>query len=311
MTRIVAGSTVVVVGATSGVGRATAIALADLGANLVLSSRERDALLTVAEECGGHDRTLVVAGDICAPATADAIVEAATVRFGHIDTWITTASTLVVGDLADVPPDDILRIAETNVAGAALASRAALRHFRDRQAGVLINVSSMLGMIPNPMVPAYVMTKYAIRGLTLSLHEATAGQPGIRACVVMPGPIDTPMFRNAANHSGSQVRAIPPALSPERVAAAIVRSVKRPRRQRVAGLTSAVLMAGSRVMPRLTESLTARYAAAMLTTSASAPISHGAIYEPSRHASVSGGYRRLALRRRAGDAIGHFAARHL
>lgn len=312
MRRRVEGSTIVIVGATSGVGRATAHALADLGANLVLASRDRDSLMAVADECGGPDRTIVVAGDIGRECTAELIAEAAVARFGHFDTWITTASTLAAGDLADVPPHDVLRIVETNVAGVALASRVALRHFRERGEGVLINVSSMLGMIPNPLVPVYVMTKFAIRGLTLSLHEATTGQPNIRACVVMPGPIDTPMFLHAANHTGHQIRAIPPALSPERVAAAVIRSVKRPRRQRVAGLMAAVLVVGERVVPRLTESLTARYAATMLVRrSKPAAATDGNLSVPLRAVGVSGGYRRFGPRVRIGDAIGRFAARRL
>jgi NAD(P)-dependent dehydrogenase (short-subunit alcohol dehydrogenase family) len=245
------------------------------------------------------------------PSTSDAIVEAATTRFGHIDTWINTASALVVGDLVDVPPHDILRVIESNVAGMALASRAALEHFRWRQAGVLVNVSSMLGMIPNPMVPVYVMTKFAIRGLTLSLHEATRGMGDVRACVVMPGPIDTPMFRNAANHTGRELRAIPPAISPERVATVVLRSVKRPRRQRVAGTTSALLMAGERVAPRLTETLTARYAASMVLTERPAAATSGTLYEAAHHGAISGGYRVSRLRVRAGDAVGRLLARRL
>jgi short-subunit dehydrogenase len=302
-------STIVIVGATSGVGKATARSLAALGANLVLAARDRDALVDLVEECGGHGRALAVPGDVGHAGAAEAIADAAIARFGGIDTWINTASSLIVGQLSDVPAHDVLRIVETNVAGTALASRVAMRHFVERRQGVLINVSSMLAMIPNPLVPAYVMTKFAIRGLSLSLHEATAAHPGIRVCVVLPGPIDTPMFRHAANYTGRRLRAIPPAMSPERVAATVIRSIRRPRRQRTSGLTGGALMLGHHLAPRLVESATARVAAALVVSGRPAAATSGSLYHPQAPYSVGGGYRRLGVRRAAGDALGRWLSR--
>jgi short-subunit dehydrogenase len=173
---------------------------------------------------------------------------------------------------------------------------------------VLVNISSLLGLIPNPLVPTYVMSKFAIRGLSLSLHEASAGSR-IRICTVLPGPVDTPMFQHAANYSGRAVRAIPPAASAERVAASVVRTVRRPRRQRTVGLSGAAIMALHYLCPRLVESLVARAAAALVVTGRAAPPTTGSLMQPRGLAAVDGRWRRSAFRRRIGDGVGRRAAR--
>ena len=138
-----------------------------------------------------------VAADISRADDVDRIVAEAVAAFGAIDTWINAAAALVVGELHDQPADDIEQLVATNVLGTALASRAAMIHFRSRGAGVLINLSSLLGVVPNPVVPTYSMSKFAVRGLTLSLHQSTWRRSPIRVCTVLPGPIDTPMFDRA------------------------------------------------------------------------------------------------------------------
>jgi short-subunit dehydrogenase len=306
--RTISGSTVVVVGATSGVGRATALSLAANGARLVVAARDETALDEVVAGCralGAHAEA--VSADIGDDHDIEEIVAVAVRRFGRIDTWINTASVLSVGDLVDLPTDDIIQLVGTNVTGTTLASRAALSHFRVNGDGVLINVSSLLGLVPNPVVPTYAMSKFAIRGLSLCLWEATRGTP-IRVCTVMPGPIDTAMFQRASNWSGRGIRAIPPAASPERVAAAIVRSVRRPRRQRTVGALGALIVAGHHVAPRTVETAVAQASARLVfrggrhaPTPAAPP---GAVAD-----DTSGGWRRFVWRVRLGDSLGRYLAR--
>jgi len=227
--RRIDGSRVVVVGATSGVGRAVALSLAARGARLLVVARDSDDV----DELAGAARGLgseawPLSADIGIAADVARITSAALAHLGGIDTWINAAAGLVVGELADQPVADIQRLIMTNVLGTTLASRAAMAHFDEVGVGVLVNVSSLLGVIPNPIVPTYVMSKFAVRGLTLSLHQSVIGRRGRHVCVVLPGPIDTPMFARAANHSGRPLRAIPPAFSPERVAATVIRSANGP-----------------------------------------------------------------------------------
>jgi len=308
--RRIAGSTIVVVGATSGVGKATALSLAAIGAQLVLVARSAEHVATVASECRALGATAIgIPADITRPDDVDRIVTTATAHFGPIDTWINTAAALVVGELHHQPVDDIQRIIATNVLGTTLASRAAMIHFRSRNAGVLINLSSLLGAIPNPIVPTYSMTKYAVRGLTLSLHQSTLRRTPIHACTIMPGPIDTPMFARAANHTGRAIRAIPPAFSTERVAAAVIRSVRRPRRQRTTGFTGALIVTGLHVLPRFTETVVAQLAARLIFQAIPAADTGGTLGAANVPSRTSGGWRRNRLRAHIGDTLGRHLAR--
>jgi short-subunit dehydrogenase len=309
--RPIRGSVVVVTGATSGVARATALSLAARGASLALVARSQAELELVAAECrnlGG--RAIAVPADIGSAADIDVVVTTTERELGPIDTWINAAATLLIGDLEDQPVDDIEQLVATNVLGSALASRAAMRRFASEGRGVLINVSSLLGVVPNPIVPTYVMSKFAIRGLTLSLDQATLRRRSpVRACLVLPGPIDTPMFQRAANHSGRAVRAIPPAFSPERVAAAVIRSVERPRRQRTTGLTGALIVIGMHVVPRVTETIVAQTAARLIFQSGGTPVTAGNLRHPIGPGATAGGWRRGTPRVRVGDAVGRWLAR--
>jgi short-subunit dehydrogenase len=310
--RTIEGSSIVVVGATSGVGRATALSLAALHARLVIVARDPDDVELVVTECRdlGALAAIGIAADISKPDDVGRIVTVATEQLGAIDTWINAASGLVVGQLDQQPVDQIEQIVATNVLGTALVSRAAMQHFHSRNAGVLINLSSLLGVIPNPVVPTYVMSKFAIRGLTLSLHQSTWRRSPIRVCVILPGPIDSPMFERAANDSGRAIRAIPPAFSPERVAAAVIRSVRRPRRQRTTGLTGALIVIGMHVVPRFTETFVAQVAARLIFRPEVASQTRGSLDESHVPSKTAGGWRRNKLRVRLGDELGRRLARH-
>jgi short-subunit dehydrogenase len=154
------------------------------------------------------------------------------------------------------------------------------------------------------------MSKFAVRGLTLSLDQATLlRRSPVRACLVMPGPIDTPMFERAANRTGRELRAIPPAFSPERVAATVLRSVRRPRRQRTTGLTGALIVAGMHVVPRFTETVVAQIAARLVVRRDAAAPTDGSLRRADHASAISGGYRRGRWRVRLGDAVGRRLAR--
>ena len=308
--RPIAQSVVVVVGATSGIGKATALALASLDARLVVVARTRTDVDRVVDECRRLGATAIgVAADISRHEDVDRIVSSAIDAFGVIDTWINAAAVLIVGELHRQPVDQIEQLIATNVLGTTLVSRAAMIHFRSVDAGVLINVSSLLGVAPNPVVPTYAMSKFAVRGLTLSLHQSTWRRSPIEVCTVLPGPVDTPMFARAANRSGRPIRAIPPAISPERVAATIVRCVRRPRRQCTTGLTGALIATGMHVLPRFTETFVAQMSARLVFRPGSTPDSTGALGGANVDSSVSGHWRRGALRVRIGDAVGRRTAR--
>jgi NADP-dependent 3-hydroxy acid dehydrogenase YdfG len=298
------GAVVVITGASSGVGRATAHAFARHGAKLVLAARGEQALLAVAEECRALGAEAVVQPtDVADPDAVDRLAWRALQEFSCIDVWIDDAGVVIAAPFGQETVAELRRLVDTNVLGTLLGARAALRVFHDQGSGVLINVSSLLGIVPNPLVPAYVASKFAVRGLSLALRQDTRDR-GVRVSVVVPGPIDTPLFERSANHTGHELRAIPPAYAPERVAAAIVGCARRPRRQVTVGVVSRATLLLHRISPRLAELLVAQYSARLITRGPREEPGPGALFEPWSDGQVHGGWRRGALRRRLGESFG-------
>jgi short-subunit dehydrogenase len=302
------GSVAVITGATSGAGRATAMALAARGVRLCLAARDATALCGVVDDCR---RVGAEAHAIPTDITdADAIERLATetvTRFGCIDAWINAAGVLVAGDLDRTPVDVLDQLIATNVRGTMLATRAALAQFRLQGGGVLVNFSSILGIVPNPVVPAYTMSKFAIRGLSLCLHH-TPCLRGVHVCTILPGPLDTPLFDEAANFTGRRLRSVAPSCAPERAAAAVVSCLRRPRRQIVVGFTGRIVLFGSRVLPGFTERAVAVYSGRLVLQRAEATPTTGNVFEPSGSHQIDGGWRHNATRRRLGAAFGRALA---
>lgn len=305
------GVVVVVVGASSGLGRATARAFAAHRAHVVLAARSVEALSTAEQECraAGAAGTLVVPLDLAEPGGPDRLAANVVERFGRIDVWVHAAASMIAGPVASSSPEEVASLLRADVDGTYLSARAALQVFEHQRRGTLVNVSSLLGLLPNPVVPGYVMAKFAVRGLTLSLRQAVAGLPDVHVCLVVPGPIDTPLFQRSANHTGRKLRAIPPAVSVERVAAAVVGCARRPRRQCTAGLVARVVLLAHRIAPRPTELLVAQYSARAITTSEPEWPATGALAGPlPGPGSADGGWRLGRIRRAAGDRWGAFLA---
>ena len=307
--RSLAGAVVVITGASSGSGRATALAFANHGANVVLAARGREALEDAAHECRRRGAAaLAVTTDVGDPDAVERLARRAIDQFGRIDVWVEAAGVVIAAPLGRETTQDLQRLIQTNVSGAVFGSRTALKTFGAQGSGTLINVASMLALTPNPVVPAYVMSKFAIRGLSLSLRQAVLREPNIDVCVVLPGPVDTPLFQRAANFTGRQLRAIPPAYAPERVAAAIVSCARRPRRQVVVGAAPRLIAVSHRIAPRPTEWAVAQVTMRTLTRARPASDTPGALFEPPSDGTVHGGWRRGRLRRRLGEGYGWWLA---
>nr|WP_236646811.1 SDR family NAD(P)-dependent oxidoreductase [Micromonospora acroterricola] len=296
---------VLITGASSGIGRATALAFAAEGARLVLASRSQDALAEVEQDCRARGgQVLVVPTDIADAVAVERLTQLAVQRFGQIDVWVEAAAVGIAGPLGSESVDEIRRLVDTNVFGTVLCSRAAMATFQAQGHGTLLLLGSLLSVFPNPLVPLYSMTKFAIRGLALNLQQAVARHPRIQVCLVLPGPVDTPFFERAANHSGRQLRAIPPAYAPERLAAKILACARRPRRQATTGVVSHLALSAHRMAPRVTEALVARWSATFVTKPATAAPGSGSLFEPPSTGAMHGGYRRGRVRSRLGEWLG-------
>ena len=246
------GTTVVVTGASSGVGRASAILLASRGANVVLVARSPEGLAGAERDCHDADptaQTLVVAADVTDAAAVDAVFERAAARFGSVDAVVHSAAALAYGRFEDVPAEVFDAAIEATLGGTVITARAALHHFRSHGAGTLVVVGSLLGKIATPFMSSYVTAKWAVHGLVRTLQIEARSEPGMAVSLVSPGGVNTPVYRQAGTYLGWHGRPPPPVDSPEKVARAVVRAIQRPRRETSVGLGNPVAVLGFRLLP--------------------------------------------------------------
>jgi NAD(P)-dependent dehydrogenase (short-subunit alcohol dehydrogenase family) len=289
-----AGKVVVVTGASSGIGRATALAGSREGARIVAAARKGDALEELAEACrawGGEVRPVVV--DVADDDAMDDLAGEALAAFGRIDGWVNNAGVYAVGRFEETPPAVFERVLDVNLRAVVRGSRAALAQFRAQGSGVLVNVSSMIGGLPGPYVSAYATAKWAVRGLSLALHAELRDEDGIDVCCVRPSSIDTPIFRQAANFSGRRLKALTPTYAPEEAARAITRLLVHPRRELVVGRSGKPLVLARHLAPALVDRIFARRAIDdQFDGDAPAEATEGNLFAPEpRWATVSGGWR--------------------
>lgn len=224
---------VVVTGASSGIGKAAALAFAKAGDHVVLAARGAEGLDETAAACrelGGHVVTVVT--DITRDEDVDQLVTCALEHNGRIDVWVNNAGVTLFAPLETAPFEHHERVIAVNVVGTMRCARAAMRVFREQRRGVMINVSSVLGQVGQAMVPSYVVSKFAMRGLTEALRSEVADMKDIHICSIFPYAIDTPHFETGANFIGKRAFLLSPAQSPRKVASAILDISRRPRRVR-------------------------------------------------------------------------------
>lgn len=211
---------VVVTGASGGIGAALAQLLAGRGASLVLVARRPDELAAVAERCGGS--TLPVVADVTSRSEVRQVVEAALARFGRIDVWINNVGQGITRMPSALTDDDIDEMILINVKSALYGMQEVLPHFRSRNAGHVINVSSMLGRVPfAPFRSAYSGAKHFLNALTANFRaEIQATHPGIQVTLVSPGVVRTEFGVNAL-HGGPDSRTLPDSQSADEVAVVI------------------------------------------------------------------------------------------
>lgn len=285
---------VVITGASSGIGRATAHAFAHAGARLVLAARNEPALQDVCGECvirGAH--ALVVPTDVTDSAAMVELARRAAETFGRIDVWINNAGIGLFGPFTHASIEANRRVVETNLFGAMNGAAAVLPYFLEQHRGVLITNISIGGFVPVPFAAAYTAGKFALRGFMASLRQELAHERNIHVCSVFPAVVDTPGFDHGANVSDAALTPGAPIFPPEKVAAAMVSVVLRPRAETSVGWPTPLARLGYGVAPVITENVVGLVFRQFLKTKPRAPRRIGNLFEPSRGLmSPHGGWRR-------------------
>ena len=257
MPKPVAEQVVVVVGASSGIGRASALQFAREGARVVVASRNADALDGLVQEIASDGgEALAVPTDVAEPEQVYALASRAEEHFGRIDTWVNDAAIAVWGRVEDISDAEFDRVMRVNFLGQVYGVHAALPALRRAGGGVIIGVSSMEGIRAVPLHAPYTASKWALRGFYDALRiELAESRDPIAVCTVLPAAIDTPFFEHARSRVDSMPKPPPPTYAPELVAEAIVRAAVRPTREVPVGGAVAAAMVSQRLAPALTDAV--------------------------------------------------------
>lgn len=279
---------VVVTGASSGIGRATAEALADRGDKVVMAGRSLEALEAVGLNA---DQAMLFAADVSVDHEMRALAAAAVDRFGRIDAWINNAGVFQVGPFETVPDTSFRRVVEVNFFGCVNGSRAALPQFRRQGHGVLVNIASVLGAIPGPGLSAYSSSKHAIRAFTASLRQELAAEgSSISVCTVLPATMDTPLYASSSAYGSVSAAPIPPVYGVTTAARAIVSLIDRPRAEIVIGRSVIPVLLAHGVLRHPIERLFGRWVSAIQARGKAWPAGPGNLFQPSASSARSGGW---------------------
>jgi short-subunit dehydrogenase len=278
-----AGRTYVVTGASSGIGRGVALALAAQQANVVLAARNAEALAVVAAQSAAAGGTaLVVVTDVSREDDVQRLAAAAVARFGRIDVWVNNAGVGALGSFTRIPAADHARVVDVNLKGLIYGSHAALTQFQRQGEGTLVNIGSVEGELPLAWHASYAATKAAVMALGRALNEELRreGHEKIAVATVMPSATDTPFFNHAANYSGHPLGMIlldPP----EKVVNVVLHAALRPREEMPVGWKAWLVYHGHRLLPDFAEWSAARvYERAVIDGAPPAPDTSGNLYAP-------------------------------
>ena len=252
---------VVVMGASSGIGRETALQFARGGAKVVVSARGEEGLHSLVDEIsteGGEARAVVA--DVSEFEQVETVAQIAAEEYGRLDTWVHLAAAGLFARFDRTQPEEFSRVVDVDLMGQVYGAMATLPHIKREGRGALVHVSSVVGRRSVPFQSAYCASKHGVDGLLESLrvellHE---GWTDIGVTNVMPAAINTPFFTKARTRLGVKPKGFPPIYQPSVVADAILYSAEKAPREIVAGGAGKGMLLTQRLSPRLMDALMLR-----------------------------------------------------
>jgi NADP-dependent 3-hydroxy acid dehydrogenase YdfG len=243
------GKVVAVTGASAGVGRATVRLLAARGADVGLIARTEERLVAAAREVEQAGRRACIApADVADAAAVEAAATRIEAELGPIDVWVNAAMAAVLANVWDCTPEEFRRVTDVTYLGSVHGIQAALRRFRQRDRGVIVQVGSALSRRGIPLQSTYCGSKHAVKGMmdslrTELLHEGS----NVKVTLVQLPGLNTPQFDWVRTRVRHHPQPVPPIYQPEVAARAIVWAAEHPRRELWVGLPTAYTIIGERL----------------------------------------------------------------
>jgi NAD(P)-dependent dehydrogenase (short-subunit alcohol dehydrogenase family) len=285
---------VVILGASSGIGRACALRLASRGAAVVVGARGESGLQSlVAEILARGGRATAVVCDAADSAQVSQLAETALTTYGRIDTWVSCAALSLFATFEETTPAEFRQLIEVNYLGQVHGALAALPHLRATGQGAFISISSVESMVSLPLHAAYSASKHAVEGMVDALRrDLIADRAPISVTSVKPGTINTPLFTNSRSKLANKPKGPPPIYSPTVVAACVEYAAEHPVRDLYAGGAARQLALAQQLAPSLMDRLLGRVMIRSESTSEYAPgRSPGNLEHPSGDDRVTGDFR--------------------
>lgn len=254
--------TIVVTGASSGIGLCTALHAAQQGARVVLVARSADVLETTAARIQSEGgQALAVVADVSDREQMELAARASIAQFGHIDTWVNNAGVAIYGRLDEVDEEDSRRLFDINFWGVVNGSLVALPYLKGSH-GTLINIGSEVSEAVIPLQGMYSASKHAVKGFTDALRIEVEEMEGADLCItlVLPTAVDTPYPEHARNYMAEEPRLPAPMIDPEKVAQAILEVAVKGGRDVHVGAMSTLNTAIAKLMPSVGDKLSAQQA---------------------------------------------------
>lgn len=288
---------IVITGASSGIGLATAYEAADKGARLVLAARSEDDLARITEEINkkGGEAIFVVA-DVGVQQDVEKIADAAKKYYGHFDTWVNDAGVSIYGRLDQVSDEDNRRLFDTNFWGVVYGSQIAARELKQR-GGAIINIGSELSDMAIQIQGMYSASKHAVKGFTDALRiELEEEDAPVAVTLIKPAGINTPYTEHAKNYMDKAATLPPPVYKPEEVAYAILKAAVKPYRDIPVGGASKMMSTLNQIVPSAMDLLSEKMMGTMQQNDGSPRHHRDGLHQAAGGGRVHGDYEGMTMR---------------